>query len=58
MKLSAEGFVNGGLAALSMVSAISMLGSAFDTLKDPDLSGWEKFSRVAMSLTMTVPMLM
>ena len=57
LKFSAEGFVNGATAAFSMVSAISMLSSAYDTLHDPDLSGWEKFSSISMSLMMALPML-
>jgi hypothetical protein len=57
MKISAAGFVQGGMAALSMVAAVSMLGNAFSALKNPDLSAWEKFSSVSMSLVMAIPML-
>ena len=46
------------MAALSMVSAISMLSSAFDSLKDPNLGPLEKLSRVSMSLMFTLPMLL
>ena len=45
------------MAALSMVSAISMLGSAFNTWKDPDLSWGEKISSISMSLMFAMPML-
>jgi beta-lactamase regulating signal transducer with metallopeptidase domain len=45
------------MAALSMVSAISMLGNAFSTLKNPDMSGWEKFTSFAMSFSMALPLL-
>jgi len=36
---------------------VSSLKSAWDTIKDPDISGWEKFSSVTMSLSMGLPML-
>lgn len=58
LSISAAGFVNGSMAALSMVSAISMLSSAFDSLKDPNLGPLEKLSRVSMSLMFTLPMLL
>jgi hypothetical protein len=29
--------------------------SAFDALSNPDLSGWEKFSTVLMSISMIIP---
>lgn len=57
LSISAAGFVNGSMAALSMVSAISMLSSAFDSLKDPNLGPLEKLSKVSMSLMFTLPML-
>jgi hypothetical protein len=34
-----------------------MLGNAFDTLKDPDVSGWEKFVTVLTTVGMVVPTL-
>lgn len=47
--------------ALQSVSSLSMgivsLKSAWDTIQDPDLSGWEKFSSISMSLTMGIPIL-
>lgn len=58
LSISAAGFVNGSMTALSMVSAISMLSSAFDSLKDPNLGPLEKLSRVSMSLMFTLPMLL
>lgn len=57
IKISAEGFVQGGAAALTMVTAISSLSQAVKTMKDPDIEGWDKFSSVAMSLSMALPML-
>ncbi|MBO7536416.1 MAG: phage tail tape measure protein, partial [Bacilli bacterium] len=46
--------------AFSGISQVMMglnaLGSIIDTLKNPDLSGWEKFTKVMMSLGMGVPM--
>ena len=46
--------------AFSGISQVMMglnsLGSIIDTLKNPDLSGWEKFSKVMMSLGMGLPM--
>ena len=57
IKISAEGFVKGGAAALTMVTAISSLSQAVKTMKDPDIEGWDKFSSVAMSLSMALPML-
>ena len=57
IKISAEGFVKGGAAALTMVTAISSLSQAVKTIKDPNIEGWDKFSSVAMSLSMALPML-
>ena len=57
IKISAEGFVQGGAAALTMVTAISSLSQAIKTMKDPNIEGWDKFSSVAMSLSMALPML-
>jgi hypothetical protein len=34
-----------------------MLGSAFDTLKDPDVSGWQKFVTVLTTVGMVIPTL-
>lgn len=41
----------------SLVMGISSLKSAFDTLKNPDLSFGEKLLQVTMSLTMAIPAL-
>ena len=38
--------------------SISSLSNVVDTLSDPNLSVWEKFSSTLMSASMTVPMLM
>ena len=40
-----------------MVTAISSLSQAVKTMKDPNIDGWDKFSSVAMSLSMALPML-
>lgn len=37
--------------------AINSFKSAFDSLKDPDLSGWEKASSFIVSLSFAIPML-
>jgi hypothetical protein len=34
-----------------------MLGSAFETLKNPDVSGWQKFLTVLTTVGMVVPTL-
>ena len=41
----------------SLAMGISSLGSVLDTISNPDLSGWEKFSSILMSLSMGIPML-
>ncbi|MBR6516155.1 MAG: hypothetical protein IKT40_04795 [Bacilli bacterium] len=33
-----------------------MLGSVIDTIKDPDMTGWEKFVAILTSVSMAVPM--
>ena len=43
--------------AFSAGTALQMLGSAFDTLKNPDVSGWEKFLTVLTTLGMVLPTL-
>ena len=43
--------------AMNTAMAFSMLGSTIDTLKDPDASGWEKFTSVLMTFGMLVPTL-
>ena len=43
--------------AMNAAMAINMLGSAFKTLKDPDVSGWEKFTTVLMTIGTLVPTL-
>jgi NADH:ubiquinone oxidoreductase subunit 2 (subunit N) len=32
-----------------------MLGSAFETIMDPDVSGWEKFLTILTTLSMIIP---
>ena len=43
--------------AFSAATAMRMLGSAFETLRSPDTSGWEKFLTVLTTLGMVVPTL-
>ena len=47
--------VAGAQAAMSAAMMINSLRGAINTLKDPDISGWEKFTSVLMSLGMTIP---
>jgi hypothetical protein len=44
-------------AAMSAASALSMLGDVTDTLSNPDLSGWEKFTTVMTTVSMLIPTL-
>jgi hypothetical protein len=44
-----------GIMSLSM--AINSLSGAWDTLSDPDLSGWDKFKTLSLSLSMGLMML-
>lgn len=53
----ATAFVKGAQAVNSFIFAFSSLSSMFDTLGDPELSGWEKFGTILTSLTMVIPML-
>jgi hypothetical protein len=40
------------------VMMFSSLGSVWDTLKDPELSGWEKLTSIFMSIGSIVPILL
>ena len=51
-------FINTLQSVSSLSMGITSLKSAVDTIQDPDLSAWEKFSSVSMSLSMGIPMLM
>lgn len=54
-KLSAS--IMGTMSSISSLTmGISSLTSAWNTLKDPDISGWEKFTSVMMSLSIGLPM--
>ena len=44
-------------AAMAAGSALSMLGDITDTLSDPDISGWEKFTRILTTVSMLIPTL-
>ena len=49
--------VAGANAAMSFASALSMIGGIWDTLQNPDLSGWQKFTTVLTTLGMLIPTL-
>jgi hypothetical protein len=34
-----------------------MLGNVIDTIKDPDMTGWEKFVAILTSVSMAIPMI-
>ena len=55
--LYAKNFLSGAQAALTMATAISSLSNVVKTMEDPNIDGWDKFSSVAMSLSMALPML-
>lgn len=44
-------------AAMSVVSAWTMLKNAWETIEDPDTSGWEKLLTVMTTMSMAVPSL-
>lgn len=52
-----ETFVNLASSVGNAVMAINSFKSAFESLKDPDLSGWEKASSFIISLSFAIPML-
>ena len=52
----ADRIVAGADAVASTISVFQMLGSAIDTIKDPNMTGWEKFVAILTSLSMAVPM--
>lgn len=52
-----ETFVNLASSIGRAVMAINSFKSAFNSLKDPDLSGWEKASSFIVSLSFAIPML-
>ena len=41
--------------AFSAASAFQMLSSAWDTIMDPNVSGWDKFLSIMMTLGMVIP---
>mgnify|MGYP002519029303 CR=1 FL=1 len=50
-----DSVVNAATAVTSFASALSALGGIWDTLNDPDLSGWEKLTTVFTTLLSVVP---
>ena len=49
--------VAGASVAMSFASALSMIGGMWDTLQNPDLSGWQKFTTILTTLGMLIPTL-
>ena len=56
-KTWADSMVSFANGALSVISALQMIGGIVDTLQDPDMSGWEKILSVGSSILMMVTML-
>jgi hypothetical protein len=54
----ADDLVASTQVVFSFSSALSMLGGITDTLQDPDMSGWEKFTSILTTLTMLIPTLL
>lgn len=53
----ADDLVNLANSTMSAVSAIQILGNAFETIQDPDVSDWEKFTTVITAMSTAIPML-
>lgn len=49
--------VEGASLAMNTAMAFSMLSSTIDTLQSPDVSGWQKFTSILMTLGMLIPAL-
>lgn len=58
LKSSLSGFSSFVQGASTAVMGVSMLKNAIETMNNPDVSGWEKFSSVIISLGMGIPMVM
>ena len=56
-KTWADMLVTGVTAATAAASAVSLLSGMIDTLNNPDVSGWEKFTTVLTTLSMLIPTL-
>ena len=56
-KTWADDFMSFANAAMAATGAISMLTGIVDTLQDPDLSGWEKFTATLTTMSMLIPTL-
>jgi hypothetical protein len=50
--------VNAAASISSLVMGLNSLASIGKTAMNPDLSGWEKFTSIAMSLGMGLPMIL
>ena len=53
----ADGLVSIANSASATISVLQILGNAFETISDPNISSWEKFTTVLTGLTAAVPML-
>ena len=56
-KVWSDHLVNISSTIMGVTTAISSLSSIVDTIQNPEMSGWEKFTSIAMSLAMIIPML-
>ena len=52
-----NGFVNGLNAVSQFAMGLNSLANAWDAIRDPDMSGWEKFTQITMGLSMGFGML-
>ena len=53
----ADTVVSSAQSISSLSMALTSLGSAISVASNPDMSAWEKFASIAMSLSMGIPML-
>ena len=50
-----DSIVNAATAVSAFSMALSAMGGIWDTIKDPDMSGWEKFTTVLTTLVTVIP---
>lgn len=50
-----DGLVKAAQGVTSLIFAFNSLGSIINTVKDPDMSAWEKTTSIMMSLSMAIP---
>lgn len=53
-KIWSDNLVTCANSALSVVSALQMIGGIVNTIEDPDMSGWEKFLSIAGTVLMMI----